>query len=75
MAQLPGFHPAGIGASHLIPAEAIAGKSRHKEALPHAPIAHKLLSLNAIPSGAEAMAADTHRTLTGIPGRPPITGA
>jgi tetratricopeptide (TPR) repeat protein len=55
-----------MGASHMIWAEALAGQSRYKEALPHAEIADKLLAVNAISAGAKQMSAEAHQTLLTI---------
>jgi serine/threonine-protein kinase len=55
-----------FGASHLIWARALVGQHRNQEALPHAVIADKLLSVNGISPGAKAMGAEAHQLLIAI---------
>ena len=52
-----------IGASHMMLARALAGENRTREALPHAQIADKLLSVNALSAGAKSMSAQAHQLL------------
>jgi serine/threonine-protein kinase len=55
-----------IGASHMMLARALAGENRTREALPHAEIADKLLSVNAVSPGAKAMTAQAHQLLVDL---------
>jgi len=58
-----------FGASHLIWARALVGQHRDEEALPHAVIADKLLSANAVSPGAKRMSSEAHELLVGIRSR------
>jgi tetratricopeptide (TPR) repeat protein len=64
-----------FGASHLIWARALVGQHRDVEALPHAVIADKLLSANALSAGAKRMGAEAHELLVGIQAREPKQAA
>lgn len=52
-----------FGASHLLWAHALVGQNRLDEALPHAEIAERLLSHNAVSLGARQMGAEAHQLL------------
>ncbi len=58
-----------FGASHLLWARALAGQHRYREALPHAEIADKLLSMNAVSHRAKQMGAQAHQVLLDIQGK------
>ena len=60
-----------IGASQLILARALTGENRTREALPHAQIADKLLTVNAVSAGAKAMSAQAHQLLTDLQSKAP----
>lgn len=55
-----------MGASHMMLARALAGENRAREALPHAQIADKLLSVNAVSAGAKTMSAQAHQLLVDL---------
>jgi len=55
-----------FGASHLLWAQALVGEHRDREALPHAQIADRLLSANAVSVGAKLMGTEAHQVLMGI---------
>ena len=58
-----------FGASHLLWAQALVGQHRDREALPHAKIADKLLSMGAVSPGGKLMGAEAHQVLVGIQSR------